>query len=417
MQLIKNAVLAISSIGLVSCVGASGKDHRQNVTTQSVEAHAFNPRPTYQRIPLIDKNNLTPAQQKMLESRADFNLYKTLAHHVELYNAWSPLGQIMLSGSTIDPRHREIAMLRMGWLCQAEYEWAQHARIAHDSYGFSPEEIRRIAVGPDANGWSETDQAVIHMVDELRYDGTISDTTWAALSKTYSDEQKVELLFTAAQYQLVSMALNSFGIQLDEILEFRLPTDLPLPPLAEYADASEPTSPRMRPLQFADMNDNQKALIAARFTPKGQVPNFHRVMLNSPLLYGPRADLGDYINKKTVISPRERELLILRTAALLDAEYVFVHHSHKAKKAGLSEAEIARVRVGSTAHGWSDEDALILRAAEDLRREAFITDDVWAELSETQSRKELVEIVYTVGVYSMNSLAVNTLGVELEAKE
>ncbi len=417
MRVLKSAVVAMTAIGLVACAGVPTGEDIAGKAAMSGEVATFSARPTEQRIPLIDQNNLTPAQAKMLASRADFNLYKTLAHHVDLYNAWSPLGQIMLSGSTIDPRHREIAMLRMGWLCQAEYEWAQHARIAHDSYGFSPEEIHRIAEGPDAEGWSATDIAVMNMADELRYDGTISDVTWAALGETYSDKQKMELLFTAAQYQLVSMALNSFGIQLDDVLEFRLPTDLPLPPLAGEVESSEPAGPRLKALQTSEMSAAQKALISERFDLNGFIPNFHRVMLNSELLYAPRSGIGHYINNKTEISPRERELLILRTADLLGADYVFGHHSVKALKAGMTGAEIIGIGTGSGDEVWSAEDALILRAAEDLRREAFITDEVWAALSETHSRKQLVEMVYTVGIYSMNSLAVNAFGVEREAAE
>ena len=69
----------------------------------------------------------------MLASRPDFNIYKTLAHHVDLYNRWSPLGRFVLDGSSLPPREREMVMLRMGWLCQSEYEWAQHARIAQSA--------------------------------------------------------------------------------------------------------------------------------------------------------------------------------------------------------------------------------------------------------------------------------------------
>src|ERR1700741_1077002 len=90
----------------------------------------FTPRLTTPRLAVVDPNSLTEAQRDMLGSRANLNIYKTLAHHVDLYNRWSPLGQFILNGSSISPRHREIAMLRMGWLCQSPYEWSQHARIA-----------------------------------------------------------------------------------------------------------------------------------------------------------------------------------------------------------------------------------------------------------------------------------------------
>ncbi|MGH8239946.1 MAG: carboxymuconolactone decarboxylase family protein [Steroidobacteraceae bacterium] len=167
------------------------------------------------RVAPIGKEQRTPEQEAMPASRPDFNVYKTLAHHVELYNRWSPLGRFILDGSSLPPREREIVMLRMGWLCQSEYEWAQHARIGKSQAGLSNEDIHRIAEGPAAAGWSDFDRSLLRMVDELRYDTMISDATWQGLRAKYSVQQVMEALYTAAQYQLVSMALNSFGIQLE----------------------------------------------------------------------------------------------------------------------------------------------------------------------------------------------------------
>jgi alkylhydroperoxidase family enzyme len=110
----------------------------------------FTPRLQTPRVAPLDKNSGTPAQQAMLASRPDFNIYKTLAHHVDLYNRWSPLGQFVLNGSSLPPREREIVMLRMGWLCQSEYEWAQHARIGKAQAGLSNDDVHRIAEGPAA---------------------------------------------------------------------------------------------------------------------------------------------------------------------------------------------------------------------------------------------------------------------------
>ena len=177
----------------------------------------------------------------MLASRPDFNVYKTLAHHVDLYNRWSPLGRFIMTDSSLPPREREIVMLRMGWLCQSEYEWAQHARIGKAQAGLSNEDIHRIAEGPAAAGWSEFERTLLRMVDELRYDTMISDATWKALRTKYSAQQVIEAMYTAAQYQLVSMALNSLGVQLDPGLEDRLPKDVRLPALA-----TQPKSPRLK---------------------------------------------------------------------------------------------------------------------------------------------------------------------------
>ena len=193
---------------------------------------AFSPRLTRPRIAPVSEQERDEAQRQMLASRPDFNIYKTLAHHPELYSRWSGLGRFVLNGSSLPARQREMLMLRMGWLCQSEYEWAQHARIATSSAGMTDQEVHRIAEGPKARGWTDFERALLRMVDELRYDAMVGDATWRALRTEYSDQQMMEAVFTAAQYQLVSMALNSLGVQLDPGLRHRLPRDPPLPPLA-----------------------------------------------------------------------------------------------------------------------------------------------------------------------------------------
>ncbi len=186
------------------------------------QPRAFSPRLTKPRIAPVPEQGRTEAQRQMLASRPDYNIYKTLAHHPELYSRWSGLGRFLLNGSSLPARHREMLMLRMGWLCQSEYEWAQHARIATSSAGMTEQEIHRIAEGPNAPGWTDFERTLLRMVDELRYDAMVGDTTWRALRTEYSDQQMMEALFTAAQYQLVSMALNSLGVQLDPGLRHRL---------------------------------------------------------------------------------------------------------------------------------------------------------------------------------------------------
>src|SRR5262245_52463386 len=214
-------------------------------------AASFTPRLTVPRLAPLPAEGRSEAQKAMLASRPDYNIYKTLANHVDLYNRWSPLGQFLLNGSSLPPREREIVMLRMGWLCQSEYEWAQHARIAKGAPGMKDEEIHRIAQGPAAPGWSDFERTLLTMVDELRYDTMISDRTWQALGARYSDQQKMEALFTAAQYQLVSMALNSLGIQLDPELADRLPRDVTKPALAAIPKSARLAAARIKPVPEA----------------------------------------------------------------------------------------------------------------------------------------------------------------------
>jgi len=350
----------------------------------------------------------------MLASRPDFNIYKTLAHHPELYSRWSPLGGFLLNGSSLPPRHREMLMLRMGWLCQSEYEWAQHARIATSNAGVSDQEIRRIAEGPNAAGWTGFERTLLRMVDELRYDAMVGDATWLTLRKEYSDQQMMEALFTAAQYQLVSMALNSLGVQLDPGLTHRLPRDLALPKLAGQAKSARLSKPRIAPLAREQWTPQQRELIAPQVRADGSVLNLYSTMLQHSRLYGPRMSFGTYLRTETSLPPKTRELLIMRTAFLIGAQYEWAHHVEYARSAGLTDKEISRIAAGPDAAGWSEEHRVVLRAADELRREAFITNSTWAILAKHYDTKQLVEIVFTVGGYTMTGLAINTFGIQIE---
>jgi hypothetical protein len=70
--------------------------------------------------------------------------------------------------------------------------------------------------GPAAEGGSAFEAVLLQAVDELYENAFISDLTWNALAKQYSEKQLMDLVFTVGEYDLLSMALNSFGVQLDK---------------------------------------------------------------------------------------------------------------------------------------------------------------------------------------------------------
>ena len=142
------------------------------------------------------------------------NIFATLARHPRLMKRWLVFGSHVLAKNSLSPRDRELAILRVGWDCQAEYEWGQHALIARGC-DLSEEEIVRTTQGPDAAGWKPHEAALLRAVDELHADSFISDPTWKALSAHYDEQQLIDLVFTVGQYHLVSMALNTLGVQLD----------------------------------------------------------------------------------------------------------------------------------------------------------------------------------------------------------
>lgn len=174
------------------------------------------------RIPPLSDAEMSDEQRELVKPFAArgqvFNVFRTMAQHAGLFKRWGVFGDHVLFKSTLPLREKEILILRIGYLCRAEYEWAQHVRIGRRA-GLSEDEIVRIMDGADAAGWSERDAALIRATDELKGDAFISDKTWATLAKTYNRDQLMDVVFTVGQYNLVSMALNSFGVQLDEGLD------------------------------------------------------------------------------------------------------------------------------------------------------------------------------------------------------
>ena len=88
------------------------------------------------------------------------NIFGTLARHPDLLRRWLVFGTHVLAKSTLSARHRELLILRVGWLCRAPYEWGQHVVIARRE-GITDEEIARIAEGPDASGWDPFEAVLI----------------------------------------------------------------------------------------------------------------------------------------------------------------------------------------------------------------------------------------------------------------
>lgn len=143
------------------------------------------------------------------------NIFATLAHHPDLLRRWMVFGTHVLVKSTIAPRERELLILRTGWNCRAEYEWGQHVVIGRQ-VGLGDDEIARVAAGPDAPGWDAFDAALLRAADELHRDSCIGDATWRVLGTRYDAKQLLDLIFTVGQYTLVSMALKSLRVPLDD---------------------------------------------------------------------------------------------------------------------------------------------------------------------------------------------------------
>ena len=170
------------------------------------------------RIAPLAEADLDPAAQAALavlpEQARGFAIFRTMARATDALAAFLGWGDYVLSRrNSLSPRQRELAILRVGFLCAAGYEWAQHRVIGLQS-GISAEEIEAIKVGPEAPCWDPLDAAILAASDQLVRDHFIANDTWTALAPL-GERGRMDLVFTVGQYTQVSMLLNSFGVQLD----------------------------------------------------------------------------------------------------------------------------------------------------------------------------------------------------------
>jgi 4-carboxymuconolactone decarboxylase len=172
------------------------------------------PRPNRPRLDPLDPEQLDD-ETRAIVPRGSLNIFTTLARHPKLLKRWLVFGNHVLAKSSLPERERELAILRVGWRCRAEYEFGQHTVIGRRA-GITDDEIGWLVLDVAEGGWSADDRALLTAVDELHDDQCITDATWAALAERWDEHQLLDLIFAVGQYTLVSMALNSLGVQRDD---------------------------------------------------------------------------------------------------------------------------------------------------------------------------------------------------------
>jgi alkylhydroperoxidase family enzyme len=146
------------------------------------------------------------------------NALGLLAQHPELARAYHTLNGHVLFATTLTLRQRELLILRIAAVRDAEYEWKQHVVQAGD-VGITPDEVARVADGPDAQGWSLLEGAMMRAVDELIAGADISDDTYGVLAAELDERQLMDLVFTVGAYDLLAMAFRTFRVQVDADLD------------------------------------------------------------------------------------------------------------------------------------------------------------------------------------------------------
>ena len=339
------------------------------------------------------------------------NLLRTLARHPPALHGLGPLAAYLRQRSMVPAVDQLLLGLRAAWLCRSEALWAELAAEAR-GVGLGDRDLRRVAEGPDA-GWGPWDRLMIRAADELYRDAFLSDASWDELATRYNVPQLIDTIFSGAEYILLAMLANSLGVEPDERFADRLPAGVertmgPAGPTPVRLDTA-----RLEPLARDTWTDEVRGLLDPDDAGR-PVLNLYATLARHPIFFRPRAVQSAYIRTGATLSDRAREILILRIGWLCGSEYEWLQHVRVARGIGMTDDEIRRIAVGADAPGWDPFDAALIRAADELHRHDTLSNETWQALSGRYGVPELIDVVITVAGYRMVSIALNSLGTQLE---
>ena len=170
------------------------------------------------RLPYVDPASASPEIRETLEALPPLNIFRTVAHADTAVRPLLRLGGAILGQGELDPRRRELAILRTAAVTGAEYEWIQHEAIAR-GVGASEEQIVAVRAGDlEADSLDEDDRLVLLCAEELLRNDAIGQATFSRARERLSDREIVELILAVGYYRMLAGLMNSVAMDLDELL-------------------------------------------------------------------------------------------------------------------------------------------------------------------------------------------------------
>jgi 4-carboxymuconolactone decarboxylase len=351
---------------------------------------------TTPRIPPLPESQWTDRHRALVREYAPDgrvgNGLATLLHVPEIAEAIMPFARFLTDESVLEPRQRSLLLLRTAWLTQTEYQWSVFAPTGREA-GLTDAELSRVAVGPDADGWSDFDAAHLRLADELYRNSSVSDQTWTTLGVDYNLIQMMEAVANVSQSTLLGTMFNATGVQPDDWTTDRLPTDVPY--RVSVPDREAPLrNPRAAPLEGNGLRVTRTLNRHARLS-QVQAGTYGFVLRLSPL------------------TDHDRELLILRIGWNCQAEYEWAKHVGSVGRARDHGLEPLRIAEGPKADGWSPFSVSLLTTADELYRDATVSDQTWAAITAEFDTRETISALMTVGTYRLVSMSLNAFGVQI----
>jgi alkylhydroperoxidase family enzyme len=190
--------------------------------------------------------------------------------------------------------------------------------------------------------------------------------------------------------------------------------------------AEPPGPPRVEPLAPSDWPPAMRDALAALHPPVARHPfpdrsegrpkglNVLGTLAHHPELARGFHTFNGHVLFATTLTERQRELLVLRVAAVRGSAYEWAQHGVLAGDVGLSPDEVERIAEGPGAAGWSTLERGMVTAVDELIRDGAIGDETWAALSAELDVQQVLDLIFTVGAYDALAMALGSLRVALD---
>ncbi|MGE3507825.1 MAG: carboxymuconolactone decarboxylase family protein [Vicinamibacterales bacterium] len=358
---------------------------------------ARRPAPAAQRVAPLPQAEWNDAQKALVEKYARYgapdNAARTLLRVPELFDGVMPYTIYLAEDSSLSPRQRELLILRAAWLGGNQWLWSRHAPRARKS-GMSDADLHRIAEGGAAKGWDPLESALLRMADELFRNQSVTDATWGAVSKTFDLFHMMDAVETVNHFVVLSLIFNSYGVQPEAAAKDRIPSDVP------YA---------------VNVPKREPPLAAPRaVAPPGPGIAVGRTFGLYPTLSRAWSPRQTFILQKSPLTPRHREMLILRMGWNCRSEYEWSQHVGRVGRAREWGLEPKWIALGPEAPGWEPIERTILKASDELFRDSVVSNDTWRALVDRFGVPWVMSAIFTTSDYGAISRSLNAYGVPHE---
>jgi 4-carboxymuconolactone decarboxylase len=176
--------------------------------------------------------------------------------------------------------------------------------------------------------------------------------------------------------------------------------------------------PRILPLPRAEWTDDAREVFAFWGEPnaweEGSKTNIISVMGNHPDLGKAYNVWGKHLLMSNTLPVRFLELIILRVAWRVKSAYEWHNHVGYGLNAGLTLEDIAAIRDYPEGGDWSEQDAIVLHSVDELIESGTLSDATWGTLSTFFDKRQMMDLIFSIGHYVMTSWVLSAMGVEIE---